>query len=165
MRRVSSRRKPKSTSVHKRAGRKAQKPAVVTSMGRRGPAGCFYVVGLGASAGGLEALRDFFAAVPAESGAAFVVIQHLAPAHRSQMVELLATHTTVPVSQIEDGVMIQPDHIYVIPPGKWVKIFRGRLFLQRPGKTRSRFADRLLLPLASRRSRRTGNRHRAFRNG
>ena len=87
--------------------------------------GSFYVVGLGASAGGLEALRDFFAAVPAKSGAAFVVIQHLAPAHRSQMVELLATHTTVPVSQIEDGVMVQPDHIYVIPPGKWVKIFHG----------------------------------------
>ena len=72
--------------------------------------------------------------MPAESGAAFVVIQHLAPAHPSQMVELLATHTTVPVSQIEDGVMIQPDHIYVIPPGKWVKIFRGRLFLSDPEK-------------------------------
>ena len=94
----------------------------------------FYVVGLGASAGGLEALRDFFAAVPAESGAAFVVIQHLAPAHRSQMVELLATHTTVPVSQIEDGVMVQPDHVYVIPPGKWVRIFRSRLFLSDPEK-------------------------------
>ena len=133
MRRVSSRRKPKSTSVNKRAGTKAQKPTVV-SMARRGPVGRFYVVGLGASAGGLEALRSFFAAVPAESGAAFVVIQHLAPAHRSQMVELLATHTTVPVSQIEDGVMIQPDHVYVIPPGKWVKIFRGRLFLSDPEK-------------------------------
>ena len=133
MRRVSSRRKPKSTSVNKRAGRKAQKPTVV-SMARRGPVGRFYVVGLGASAGGLEALRSFFAAVPAESGAAFVVIQHLAPAHRSQMVELLATHTTVPVSQIEDGVMIQRDHVYVIPPGKWVKIFHGRLFLSDPEK-------------------------------
>src|SRR5438105_15220441 len=129
MRRVSARRKPKSTSVYKRAGRKAQKPAVVASMARRRPVGRFYVVGLGASAGGLEALRSFFAAVPAKSGVAFVVIQHLAPAYRSRMVELLATHTTVPVSQIEDGVTIQPDHVYVIPPGKWVKIFHGRLFL------------------------------------
>jgi len=100
-------------------------------MVRREPVERFYVVGLGASAGGLEALRDFFAAVPAESGAAFVVIQHLAPTHRSQMVELLASHTTVAVSQIEDGVMIRPDHIYVIPPGKWVRIFRGSLFLRR----------------------------------
>src|SRR5258707_5260598 len=134
MRRVSSRRKSKSTAVYKRAGTKALKPAVVASMARRRPVRSFYVVGLGASAGGLEALRDFFAAVPAKSGAAFVVIQHLAPAHRSQMVELLASHTTVPVSQIEDGVMIQPDHIYVIPPGKWVRIFRGSLFLREPQK-------------------------------
>src|SRR5205085_9311109 len=113
---------------YKRAGRKAQKPAVVASMARRGPVRRFYVVALWASAGGLEALRSFFAAVPAKSGVAFVVIQHLAPAYRSRMVELLATHTTVPVSQIEDGVTVQPDHVYVIPPGKWVKIFRGRLF-------------------------------------
>jgi two-component system, chemotaxis family, CheB/CheR fusion protein len=134
MRRVSSRRKPKSTSVHKRARARAQKTAVVASMPRRRPRGGFYVVGLGASAGGLEALRDFFAAVPAKSGAAFVVIQHLAAARRSQMVELLATHTTLPVSEIEDSVMIQPDHIYVIPPGKWVKIFRGRLLLSDPQK-------------------------------
>src|SRR5438477_12012623 len=134
MRRVSSRRKPKSTSVHKRAGTKAHKRPVVASVPRRGPVGSFYVVGLGASAGGLEALRDFFAAMPAESGAAFVVIQHLAPAHRSQMVELLASRTRVPVSQIEDGVMTRPDHIYVIPPGKWVKIFRGRLLLSDPQK-------------------------------
>src|SRR5436190_8815171 len=134
MRRVSSRRKPKSTAAHKRAATKAQKTTGLDRVAKRRPVGRFYVVGLGASAGGLEALRSFFAAVPAESGAAFVVIQHLAPAHRSQMVELLATHTTVPVSQIEDGVMVQPDHVYVIPPGKWVRIFRSRLFLSDPEK-------------------------------
>jgi two-component system CheB/CheR fusion protein len=92
------------------------------------------VVGLGASAGGLEALRSFFAAVPSHSGAAFVVIQHLAPDHRSQMVELLATHTRAPVHQIEDGVTIRPDHVYVIPPGKYVKIFHGKLLLLDPEK-------------------------------
>src|SRR5438105_5638056 len=134
MRRVSSRRKSRSIANHKRAPMKAQKSTVVASAAKRRPTSGFYVVGLGASAGGLEALRSFFAAVPAESGAAFVVIQHLAPDHRSQMVELLATHTTVPVSQIEDGVVIQPDHIYVIPPGKWVRIFRGGLFLSEPQK-------------------------------
>src|SRR6266550_3775869 len=133
MRRMSSRRKPKSTAVHKRAGTKAHKPAVVASMARRAPAGRFYVVGLGASAGGLEALRSFFAAVPAKSGAAFVVIQHLAPDHRSQMVELLATRTPASVHLIEDGVTVQPDHVYVIPPGKWVKIFHGKLLLLDPG--------------------------------
>src|SRR5437764_15496528 len=106
MRRMSSRRKQKSTAVQKRAGTKAHKPAVVASMARRAPAGRFYVVGLGASAGGLEALRSFFAAVPAKSGAAFVVVQHLAPAYRSQMVELLAKHMTVPFRELEDGVPV-----------------------------------------------------------
>jgi two-component system CheB/CheR fusion protein len=134
MRRVSSRRKSKSPAAYKAAKIKAQKPTVVALAGKRGPVSSFYVVGLGASAGGLEALRSFFAAVPAKSGAAFVVIQHLAPDHRSQMVELLATHTAVPVSQIEDGVTIEPDRIYVIPPGKYVKIFRGKLFLFDPEK-------------------------------
>jgi two-component system CheB/CheR fusion protein len=134
MRRVSLRRKAKSPAAHKRAKTEAQKPTVVAPAGKRGPVSCFYVVGLGASAGGLEALRSFFEAVPAESGAAFVVIQHLAPDHRSQMVELLATHTRAPVHQIEDGVTIQPDHVYVIPPGKCLKIFRGKLFLLDPTK-------------------------------
>lgn len=126
-------RKPKST-VQKRAKRAAKKPTVVAPAGKIGPVASFYVVGLGASAGGLEALRSFFEAVPAESGAAFVVIQHLAPDHRSQMVELLATHTRASVHLIEDGVTIQPDHVYVIPPGKWVKIFRGQLLLFDPEK-------------------------------
>src|SRR5437868_14258553 len=103
MRRVSSKRKQKSTAAHKRAGAKAHKPAVVASMARRGPAGRFYVEGLGASAGVLEALRSFFAAVPAKRGAAFVVVPDLAPTYRSRMVELLTTHTTVPEGHIERG--------------------------------------------------------------
>jgi two-component system CheB/CheR fusion protein len=100
----------------------------------RRPVSPFYVVGLGASAGGLEALRSFFAAVPANSGAAFVVIQHLAPQHPSSMVELLAARTQAPVCQIEDGMTIVADHVYVIPPGKCVKIFHGKLLLFDPEK-------------------------------
>ena len=135
MRRVSSRRKSKSTAAHKRVKTEAQKQSVVASSGKRGPVSNFYVVGLGASAGGLEALRSFFAAVPSHSGAAFVIIQHLAPDHRSQMTELLATHTRAPVHQIEDGVMVRPDHVYVIPPGKCLKIFHGKLLLLDPEKS------------------------------
>jgi two-component system, chemotaxis family, CheB/CheR fusion protein len=134
MRPLSLRQKPKSPAIQKRAKTEGQKRTVVAPVGKRGPVSSFYVVGLGASAGGLEALRSFFAAVPANSGAAFVVIQHLAPDHRSQMVELLATHTRAPVRQIEDGMTIQPDHVYVIPPRKCVKIFRGKLFLVDPEK-------------------------------
>jgi two-component system, chemotaxis family, CheB/CheR fusion protein len=133
MRRVPPRRKLKPTA-HKRAKTKAQKPTVVTPSEKRAPERNFYVVGLGASAGGLEALRSFFAAVPAKSGAAFVVIQHLAPDHPSQMAELLATHTRAPVHQIEEGVTIKQDHIYVTPPGKCVKIFRRKLLLLDPEK-------------------------------
>src|SRR3984893_11997592 len=118
----------------KKRGPKVRKVTEVAPTGKRGAVPSFYVVGLGASAGGLEALRSFFAAVPAKSGAAFVVIQHLSPDHHSQMAELLATHTQAPVRQIEDGVTIQQDHVYVTPPGKCVKIFRGKLLLIDPEK-------------------------------
>lgn len=131
---IPPRRKPNPPAVHKTAKTEAQKPTVVALARKRVPVSSFYVVGLGASAGGLEALRGFFEAVPAKSGAAFVVIQHLSPDHPSQMVELLATHTPAPVHQIEDGVTIQPDHVYIIPPGKCVKIFRGQLLLFDPEK-------------------------------
>jgi len=134
MRPVAPKRKTKSPETDRRAKAETRKPTVVASAGKRRPVSSFYVVGLGASAGGLEALRSFFAAVPAKSGAAFVVIQHLAPEHRSQMVELLATHTPAPVHQIEDGMTTQPNHVYVIPPGKCVKIFGGKLMLIGPEK-------------------------------
>ena len=126
--------KAKSLVPRKRARTKAKKPTAVSPKRKLAPSSTFYVVGLGASAGGLEALRGFFAAVPGKSGAAFVVVQHLAPDHRSQMVELLATHTRASVHQIEDGVAVEPDNVYVIPPGKCVKIFGGKLHLFDPEK-------------------------------
>src|SRR6266446_4914141 len=88
-----------------------------------------FVVGLGASAGGLEALESFFAAMPSDSGMAFVVIQHLSPAHKSMMAELLSRHTRMPVCQAEDGVIAEPDHVYLIPPQKCLTIFNGKLLL------------------------------------
>lgn len=120
-----------SFAMEKKARSKAHKQAPVNPTGKGSPviSQGFYVAGLGASAGGLQALRSFFEAIPAKSGVAFVVVQHLAPDHPSQMVELLATHTAAPVRQIEDGVAIKPDHVYVIPPGKCVRIHRGRLSL------------------------------------
>lgn len=134
MRRVPLNPKPRSPTARKTARADARKPTTIAPAGNRRPGDRFYVVGLGSSAGGLEALRIFFAEVPAESGAAFVVIQHLAPDHPSQMVELLATHTRAPVHQIQDGVTIQPGHVYVIPPGKCLKIFRRQLLLFDPEK-------------------------------
>ncbi|HEY1791611.1 MAG TPA: chemotaxis protein CheB [Opitutaceae bacterium] len=96
----------------------------------------FPVVGIGASAGGIEALRKFFAATSATSGMAFVVIQHLSPDHDSLMVEILARCAPMPVHQIEDGVRVEPNHAYVIRPGHTVTLEDGRLRLGEPVEKR-----------------------------
>jgi two-component system CheB/CheR fusion protein len=88
-----------------------------------------YVVGVGASAGGLDALERFFAKVPVDSGMAFVVVQHLSPDFKSLMDELLARHTKLPIRLVEDGMPIEADHIYLIPPKKEMIISSGRLLL------------------------------------
>ncbi len=87
------------------------------------------VVGIGASAGGLEAIEAFFKTMPVDSGLAFVVIQHLSPDHKSLMVELLSRKTDIPVQRAEDGMVVQPNHIYLIPPKKTLTIFHGKLLL------------------------------------
>lgn len=76
-----------------------------------------YVVAIGASAGGLDALEKLFAALPADTGAVFVVIQHLSPDHKSMMASLLARHTLMPVIMVEDDMPIRANHVYLIPPG------------------------------------------------
>ena len=88
-----------------------------------------YVVGIGASAGGLEALERFFDNVPKNTGMAFVVVQHLSPDFKSLMDELLARHTELPIRLVEDGMQIEPDHVYLIPPKKEMIISGGRLLL------------------------------------
>jgi two-component system CheB/CheR fusion protein len=94
------------------------------------------VVGIGASAGGLEAFRQFFITMPSESGIAFVLIQHLAPDHESLMAELLGRYTTMPVVEVEDRMRIQPNHVYLIPPNKYLSIDRGELYLTTPVERR-----------------------------
>jgi chemotaxis response regulator CheB len=76
------------------------------------------VIGLGASAGGLVALRAFLTAVPTDTGMTFVVIVHLSPEHESVMAELLQGYTLMPVQQVQAHVKMEPNHVYVIPPGK-----------------------------------------------
>jgi len=79
----------------------------------------FPVVGLGASAGGLDAFRRFFDALPADCGMAFVLIQHLDPKHQSLMVDLLTGHTPMKVLQATDGMRLERDYVYLIPPGAY----------------------------------------------
>jgi two-component system CheB/CheR fusion protein len=74
------------------------------------------VVGLGASAGGLSALQHFFAATISEQGLAYVVVQHLSPDFKSLMAELLARHTDMPIFAVEEGMQLQPNSVYLIPP-------------------------------------------------
>ena len=87
------------------------------------------VVGIGASAGGLDPLERFFAALPNRTGMAFVVVQHLSPDFKSLMDELLARHTDLPILLVEDGMPVLPDHIYLIPSKKEMIISSGRLLL------------------------------------
>src|SRR2546423_15190148 len=76
------------------------------------------VVGIGASAGGLDAFLDLLSAIPAETGLAFVLIQHLDPRHDSLLVDILAGATALPVREVVDGMPIQRDYVYVIPPDR-----------------------------------------------
>ena len=74
------------------------------------------IVGIGASAGGLDAFLELVSAIPAETGLAFVLIQHLDPRHHSMLVDILAGATAIPVQEVVDGMRVERDHVYVIPP-------------------------------------------------
>ncbi len=88
-----------------------------------------YYVAVGASAGGLEAIDEFFTNMPVDSGLGFIVIQHLSPDYKSLMVELLSKKTDMPVHRAEDGLLVLPNHVYLIPPKKNLTIFHGKLLL------------------------------------
>jgi two-component system CheB/CheR fusion protein len=96
----------------------------------------FTIVGLGASAGGLEALEVFFRKMPEDSGMGFVVVQHLDPDHEDMLAELLQRHTAMPVRRIEDGTSVEPNHVYVIPPNRDLSILHGVLYLLEPSGNR-----------------------------
>src|ERR1700686_114566 len=92
----------------------------------------FPVVGIGASAGGIEALNAFFDALPRECGMAFVVVQHLPPERESLMAEILARHTHLPVLQVTGGLALQAGHVYVPRPGFTITLERGVFRLGEP---------------------------------
>ena len=94
------------------------------------------VVGIGASAGGIEALGRFFDAMPPDSGCAFVVVLHLDPRHESEMAHILSARTTMPVAQVKDGMRIAPDHVYVIAPDTDLRVHEGALQVSRPSTPR-----------------------------
>ncbi len=96
----------------------------------------FPIVGIGASAGGLEALEQFLSHVPEKSGMAFVIIQHLDPTHKGILAELLQRITGMKVLQVRDRMEIMPDTVYVIPPNRDMSILHGVLHLFEPTEPR-----------------------------
>jgi two-component system, chemotaxis family, CheB/CheR fusion protein len=89
-----------------------------------------FLVGIGASAGGLEALSNLIAALPTDLGLAYAIVQHLSPTHRSMMVQLLGRATAMSVQEIADGMIPEPDTIYVTPPSINMILRNGRFVLQ-----------------------------------
>ncbi len=87
------------------------------------------IVGIGASAGGYQAIRHFFEAMPADSGVAFVIVQHLAPTHTSLAAELIAKFTTMPVHEAMDGELAEANHVYTSPSDKEITVKAGHLCL------------------------------------
>ncbi len=90
----------------------------------------FPVVGIGASAGGLKAMRDLLEALPADTGIAFVLIQHLSPSHESSLAEILSRSTPMEVLTAEDGQQLQPNTLSIIPPDFSLLLEKRRLRLQ-----------------------------------
>src|SRR5262245_33171703 len=87
----------------------------------------FPIVAIGASAGGLEAFRQLLSGLPKDSGMAFVLVQHLAPQHESRLKDLLSKATSIPVAEANNGMQVEPDHVYIIPPNSNMAISRGVL--------------------------------------
>src|SRR3982751_6453318 len=91
----------------------------------------FPVVGIGASAGGLDAITQLLRALPANCGMAFVIVQHLDPHHESQLTELLAGTTDMPVRSVVDGMVVSPNVVYVLPPNADIRLQGNQLKLLR----------------------------------
>lgn len=102
----------------------------------RSPSSTPRVVGLGASAGGLDALQAFLAAVPRRSGLAYVVVQHMDPTHKAMLGELLQRATALPVREAVEAMRVEPDMVYVIAPNSELSLSAGALHLADPAQPR-----------------------------
>jgi two-component system CheB/CheR fusion protein len=116
----------------------AKKPAIRVKPAAPAASAGFPIVGLGASAGGLAAFEAFFAGMPADTdpGMAFVLVQHLAPDHKSILSDLIRRYTRMSVFQVVDGMVVQPNCAYIIPPGRDMAFLNGSLQLLEPSEPR-----------------------------
>jgi two-component system CheB/CheR fusion protein len=109
----------------------------------------FPVIGIGASAGGLNAFRKFLRSIPPNPGMAFIFVQHLSPTHESILPEILAQETLLPVHEIQDDINIAPNHVYIIPENKMLTAIDGKLRLEtRNEALRNKIIDKFFTSLA-----------------
>jgi two-component system CheB/CheR fusion protein len=106
------------------------------SLSENTPPAPIKIVGIGASAGGLEAFEELFRHMPADSGMAFVLVQHLDPSHTSLLTDILQRSTSMPVVEALDQIQVAPNIVYVIPPNRDMEIFHGKLQLNIPNAPR-----------------------------
>jgi two-component system CheB/CheR fusion protein len=123
------------SSSAKPAAQKTSPKSVAIPEQADNAAGPLYYVGIGASAGGLEALRPFVANLPAHANMTYIIAQHMSPDHRSLMVELLARETQLNVLETSNNLPPQADTIYVAPPNSDVTVVKGRLRISKPTNT------------------------------
>ncbi|MBI2852494.1 MAG: chemotaxis protein CheB [Chloroflexi bacterium] len=107
-----------------------EKSPATAEMATVSPGKVFPIVGIGASAGGLEAIEQFFKKMPPDSGMAFVIVQHLDPARHSSMPEIMSRLTKMPVRMAADGMKVEPNSIYLIPPDKNMGTQDDALYLE-----------------------------------
>jgi len=115
---------------------RARKRKKAATSDQDGGKATFPIVGIGASAGGLEAFTELLNEIPTDTGMAFVLIQHLDPTHESMLTDLLSRATSMSVTEATDQLTVQPDHIYVIPPDTNLGILHGALQLMPRGEQR-----------------------------
>nr|WP_088534654.1 chemotaxis protein CheB [Geobacter sp. DSM 9736] len=99
----------------------------------------FYIVGFGASAGGIEALSELFEAIPHDTGMAFIVVQHLDPTHANMLPEIVGRKAAIPVKEAMDGVEVKANCVYIIPPNSQMTIKQGHLKLAPRDQTAGKF--------------------------
>src|SRR5439155_2090423 len=129
-------RKQKPSARGRAAQPRVEKSPASTEPSLKTPAPAFPIVGIGASAGGLEAITHLLEHLPADTGMGFVLVQHLDPDHESALVQILARVTSMPVREVANDLRIAPNHVYIIPPNTDMAIAQGVLKLQRrrPGR-------------------------------
>ena len=95
----------------------------------------FHIVGIGASAGGLKAIQEFFDSIKNPKNVSFIIVQHLSPDFKSLMSDLLSSHTSLEITTVSHNQLIAPDHVYLVPSGKTLEIRAGRFILTKKDRS------------------------------